>query len=279
MRPDRPKRPHPVRGGTRRAGLVLLAVLALAVAGARPAVSSGRDDVTTAGRASQPAPGAVPAGAGPSAGRAPTAWAGAPLVQGSSAAVTPLPTSQHGFRFRETVVPMRFPLPAGARYSYVNDFLAPRVGVVYPYEHVRGRAADGTLLRAHDGVDVYVATGTPVLAPFSGTIVDPATRWKPWDRSRYGLVAVVVSDEAMSRGYAVLLVHLSRLAVRPGQHVLRGQRLGLTGRTGNAAETPAHLHVELRAPFLLVVRERGVLRRIDAFDPYPSLAAADPRHQ
>lgn len=241
--------PHPVRAGTGRAGLALLAVLALAMAGARPAVASGRDDMTRAARTA-PAP----------------------------AAVGPLPTSQHGFRFRDTVVPMRFPLPAGARYSYVNDFLAPRVGVVYPYEHVRGRAANGTLLRAHDGVDVHVATGTPVLAPFSGTIVDPATRWKPWDRSRYGLVAVVVSDEAVSRGYAVLLVHLSRLAVRPGQHVVRGQWLGLTGRTGNAADTPAHLHVELRAPFLLIVHERGVVRRIDAFDPYPSLVAADPRH-
>jgi murein DD-endopeptidase MepM/ murein hydrolase activator NlpD len=256
MHPDAPSRTAGAGPRGARAGLALIAVLALSVIPAGPAASTGR---ASAARPSSPAALVVAVRPGT-----------------RTRAAVPVSTSQHGFRFRDTVVPMRLPLPPGAAYTYVNNFLAPRVGVVYPFEHVRGAAPDGTLLRAHDGVDVYVATGTPVLAPFSGTVLDPATRWRPWDRSRYGLVAAVVSDEPASRGYAVLLVHLSRLAVRPGQHVVRGQRLGLTGRTGNAAGTPAHLHVELRAPFLLVVHEHGIVRRIDAFDPYPSLLAADP---
>ncbi len=174
---------------------------------------------------------------------------------------------------------MAFPLPSSAAYSYVNDFLAPRLGAPHPYNNVRGRAADGTLLRAHDGVDIHVKLGTPVVAPFSGTVIDPATRWKPWDPAMYGRVVVIVSDEPVSAGYAVILVHLSRQLVKPGDHVRRGQRVGFTGNTGNAAGTPPHLHFELRAPFLLRVRENGVIRMIDAFDPFPSLVAADPRRK
>jgi murein DD-endopeptidase MepM/ murein hydrolase activator NlpD len=172
---------------------------------------------------------------------------------------------------------MTFPLRPAAAYSYRDDFLLPRLGVVYAYNHARGRAANGTLLRAHDGIDISVALRTPVIAAVSGTIVDPAKRWKPWDPARYGNILVIASDEPGSAGYMVLYAHLSRAYVKIGDHVTRGQRIGLTGNTGNAAGTPPHLHFEVRAPFLIRVREAGTVRRIDAFDPYPSLAESDPR--
>src|SRR3712207_7169058 len=35
---------------------------------------------------------------------------------------------------------------------------------------------DGTRVRAHDGVDIYVARGTPVRAVFDGVVIDPAVR-------------------------------------------------------------------------------------------------------
>jgi murein DD-endopeptidase MepM/ murein hydrolase activator NlpD len=176
-------------------------------------------------------------------------------------------------------VPLVFPLPASATYTYRRDFLIPRVGKVYPYNHARSVASNGTLRRAHDGVDIAVAVGTPVRAPFSGTVIDPATRWKPWDPARYGKVVVIVSDEPTSPGYSVILAHLSKVSVKAGQHVSRGQVVGKTGKTGNAAGTPPHLHIELRAPFLIRVKEAGTVRKIDAFDPYPSLVAADPHRQ
>jgi len=169
-----------------------------------------------------------------------------------------------------------FPLPASATYTYRRDFLIPRLGKVYPYNHARSVAANGTLRRAHDGMDIAVALGTAVRAPFSGTVVNPATRWKPWDPARYGKIVVIVSDEPTSPGYSVILAHLSKVNVKVGQHVSRGQIVGKTGNTGNAAGTPPHLHLELRAPFLIRVKEAGTIRKIDAFDPYPSLAAADP---
>jgi murein DD-endopeptidase MepM/ murein hydrolase activator NlpD len=172
---------------------------------------------------------------------------------------------------------MVFPFTAKVRYTFRDDFLVPRLGVVYPYNHARAVAANGSLLRAHDGIDIAVALNTPVAAAFSGTVIDPARRWKPWDPARYGRVLVIASDEPGSVGYIVLYAHLSRAYVKVGDHVSRGQRIGLTGRTGNAAGTAPHLHFEVRAPFLIRVREAGRVRRIDSFDPYSSLVASDSR--
>jgi murein DD-endopeptidase MepM/ murein hydrolase activator NlpD len=171
---------------------------------------------------------------------------------------------------------MGFPFDADVDYVYPSNFLQRRPGPPRPYNHVLRVLPDGSLERAHDGVDVYVEPGTPLLAVFDGVVVDPEERWRPWSPSRYGRTVVVVSDEATSPGYAALYVHLDRIDVRPGDEVRRGDVLGTVGSTGNAAGTPAHLHFELRSPFLFSVKEAGLLRRIDAFDPYPSLVAADP---
>ncbi len=74
-------------------------------------------------------------------------------------------------------------------------------------------------------------------------------------------------------------MHADIVWVAPGDHVQRGQVLGTVGRTGNAdgTDVPSHLHFELRAPFLLDWSALGEDSRIDAFDPFPSLVAADPR--
>jgi murein DD-endopeptidase MepM/ murein hydrolase activator NlpD len=172
---------------------------------------------------------------------------------------------------------MAFPLPAAAAYRYGPAWRVPRLGVVRPYNQIRGVTANGTLLRAHDGVDVEVANGTPVLAPFSGVVVNPAALWKPWDPERYGNVVVVRSTEPTSRGYYALMAHLSRRAVRVGDRVVRGAVVGRTGQTGNAVGTEPHLHFELRAPFPIAYAYAGVRRSLDVFDPLPSLLEADPK--
>ena len=64
-----------------------------------------------------------------------------------------------------------------------------------------------------------------------------------------------------------------RPASKVGDHVERGQWIGRVGNTGNASAEPPQLHFELRAPFRIPVREGGRDRRIDAFDPLPSLRA------
>lgn len=170
-----------------------------------------------------------------------------------------------------------FPVARKVRYRYVDNFLEPRGGAPRWYNHVHGRTSDGTLLRAHDGVDIYAQRGTPLLAAVSGTIVDPATLWKPWNPARYGLTVVIESDERTSPGYRVLYAHLDSVAVKVGQPVRRGDVVGTLGSSGNATGSALHVHFELRAPFLIPLQEGGVTRRLDAFDPYPSLVRADPK--
>ena len=139
---------------------------------------------------------------------------------------------------------------------------------------------DGSAHRLHDGIDIYAAEGEPLIAPFSGHVIDPSTRWQPWERDRYGETVVIESDEPMSEGYLAMFVHMARVWVEPGTHVTRGQVVGTVGRTGNADDESVrtHLHFELRAPFLLDWAPLGEDRTIDAFNPYPSLVAADPKH-
>ncbi len=222
-------------------------------------------------------------GSGTATGTSPVGAAGGSLSHSASpsatapAGVVAAPTSPVGFDVRHTIVPMAFPLPASAAYRYGAGWRAPRDGVVRPYNLIRGVAPDGTLLRAHDGIDILVKVGTPVLAPFSGIVIDPATKWKPWDPARYGKVVVIESTEPTSDGYMAMLVHLSWLKVKVGEAVTRGQIVGRTGKTGNAGATPAHLHFELRAPFTIRYGYGGVVRRLDVFDPTPSVRAADPK--
>ena len=172
---------------------------------------------------------------------------------------------------------MAWPFASSVKVTFGPGFGVYRVGPLEPFNMISGVSKSGALLRGHDGIDLQVPIGTPVLAPWSGLVIDPATRWSPWDPARYGKVVAIVSDEATSVGYTVILVHLSLVGVTVGSHVTRGQAVGLTGITGDAAGTIPHLHLEMRAPFLIRYRVHGVIRRVDAFDPRPSLLAVEPK--
>lgn len=181
------------------------------------------------------------------------------------------------FDQRAQAIAIEFPLREESRYRYRDTFLDRREGSPEPYNHVLRR--DGAIVRAHDGADIYARLGAPVLAPFDGIVLDPAQRWQPWDPDRYGLTATIVSTQPTSDGYTALLAHLDRLWVEPGQTVEGGDVIGTVGNTGNAEGVEPHLHFELRAPFGLTWQEAGGDRTVDAFNPYPSLVAADPRRR
>jgi murein DD-endopeptidase MepM/ murein hydrolase activator NlpD len=187
------------------------------------------------------------------------------------------PTSARGFRPTSTVVAMAMPFRPGTAFTFGDGFRRPRDGVVYPYNLIRGVAADGTLLRAHDGQDLLVPIGTLVVAPLGGLVVDPSTVVRPWDPARYGKVIAIRSTEATSPGYVVIMAHLSRQSAPVGTTVRRGQVVGRTGRSGNALESLPHLHIEIRAPFPIRYGYGGVIRWLDAFDILPSLKAASRR--
>jgi murein DD-endopeptidase MepM/ murein hydrolase activator NlpD len=86
----------------------------------------------------------------------------------------------------------------------------------------------------HAGVDFIAAPGSPVLAA-AGGVVATAER-----HSDYGNMVDIDHDNGLTTRYA----HLSRMNVKAGDVVLKGQRLGELGQTGRA--TGPHLHFEVR---------------------------------
>jgi murein DD-endopeptidase MepM/ murein hydrolase activator NlpD len=202
--------------------------------------------------------------------RSPSSTTGATPTPPTNAA----PTSPDGFNLQGQVIDIAFPLRPETEYHYRDNWLDPRAGPPDSYNHAQP-GPDGQLIRLHDGIDIFAAEGQPVVAPFGGTVIDPATRWSPWHPDRYGLTVVIQSDEPATLGYAAILVHLANVWVDIGQHVTRGQVIGTLGRTGDAQNAHPQLHFELRAPFLIDWSPIGEDRLVDAFNPYPSLVAAD----
>jgi murein DD-endopeptidase MepM/ murein hydrolase activator NlpD len=84
----------------------------------------------------------------------------------------------------------------------------------------------------HSGVDVAAGAGAPVVAPADGVVVLAG----PPAFSLEGNLVIVAHGMGLSSAF----LHLSRVDVRPGQRVARGQAIGAVGSTGRA--TGPHLH-------------------------------------
>jgi murein DD-endopeptidase MepM/ murein hydrolase activator NlpD len=89
----------------------------------------------------------------------------------------------------------------------------------------------------HPGVDFACFNGQPIVAADSGTVT-----FAGWDSTGYGNRVV----ERDGSGWSVTFNHLSRIDVRPGGQVLRGQSVGACGSTGRS--TGPHLHLEFVSP-------------------------------
>ncbi len=89
--------------------------------------------------------------------------------------------------------------------------------------------------RFHTGIDIPAATGAPVGAARSGTVV-----FAGWYAGGWGKLVVVRHSNGIRSWYA----HLSRFDVRKGMHVSTGTRIGRVGATGDASGP--HLHFEVR---------------------------------
>jgi murein DD-endopeptidase MepM/ murein hydrolase activator NlpD len=87
--------------------------------------------------------------------------------------------------------------------------------------------------RPHEGIDVTAPMGSPIEAPAAGVVRDAG-----WE-SGYGNTIVI--DHGF--GTVTKFAHASKILVREGQRVSRGQRIALVGNTGLA--TGPHLHYEV----------------------------------
>ena len=88
--------------------------------------------------------------------------------------------------------------------------------------------------RMHKGVDFAGATGTPIHTTADGTVVVAGKK------SGYGNVVYIRHDFGIETRYA----HLSKIHVKQGQRVSRGDLIGAMGNTGRSTGT--HLHYEVR---------------------------------
>lgn len=86
----------------------------------------------------------------------------------------------------------------------------------------------------HTGVDFIAAPGSEILAAAGGVVSAAEVH------SEYGRMIDVDHDNGLTTRYA----HLSKMSVKIGDIVLKGQRIGELGQTGRA--TGPHLHFEVR---------------------------------
>ena len=86
----------------------------------------------------------------------------------------------------------------------------------------------------HYGIDISTPTGTPVYATANGVA----------HSAKYALSygKILILDHGF--GYSTVYAHLSRILVRPGDVVKRGQKIAEVGCTGRS--TAPHLHYEVR---------------------------------
>jgi len=89
------------------------------------------------------------------------------------------------------------------------------------------------VMRFHQGQDITVKSGTPIYAPADGIV----------KRAYYagGFGNHIKLDHG--NGYSTLFAHLSKIKVKHGQKVKRGDVIGHTGNTGRS--TAPHLHYEI----------------------------------
>ena len=146
--------------------------------------------------------------------------------------VTPPPAEQARIE-RERLLLNRILSAMSPRHLWDDGFGRPVDGEVISVFGVRS-VFNNEPRAPHRGIDFRGATGTPVRAPARGVVVlaEPL----------YFSGSTVILDHGL--GVFSMLAHLSRIDVKPGTLVVRGDVVGAIGATGRV--TGPHLHWTLR---------------------------------
>lgn len=87
--------------------------------------------------------------------------------------------------------------------------------------------------KMHEGLDIAAAYGTPVCAAGAGMVIHAG------EKGAYGYAVIIDHDYGLQTLYA----HMSRILVRRGSRVEKGDHIGLVGSSG--VSTGPHLHYEV----------------------------------
>lgn len=160
----------------------------------------------------------------PSAAASPT-----PAVPSASPTVTPTPTPS----------PQPVTNPIKLEHEVLTDY---ETGGLYLFPVPDGDEITQEYSEQHKAWDIAAVTGSAVVAAEEGTV----TYVQIWDGSydttgmmSYGHMIQIEHPD----GNTTLYAHLSEINVQQGEKVVRGQRIGRVGSTGNS--TGPHLHFEV----------------------------------
>ncbi|NOS67529.1 MAG: M23 family metallopeptidase [Candidatus Peribacteraceae bacterium] len=152
--------------------------------------------------------------------------------------------------FRQVPKDILVPLP---RYvAHGDDTSAdPQLRRVYFTEHL-GTYATGRGKGSHPGEDISVPQGTPVVSVANGIVLRVGE-----DAGGFGTFVVIKHPnvpDAEKKGEKSALfsvyAHLSEALVQEGITVMKGDQIGLSGKTGNASAPHLHFQMEnAKAPF------------------------------
>lgn len=117
------------------------------------------------------------------------------------------------------------------REDFLGGFTLPVEGARISGVYGSQRIDNGVAMTPHFGLDMAVATGTPVRAPAAGLITFAAP-------DLYLTGGTVLLDHGF--GLTSSFLHMSKLAVKVGDRIRPGQVIGLSGATGRA--TGPHVH-------------------------------------
>ena len=117
-------------------------------------------------------------------------------------------------------VPSEKPIPSGVEFTSGYGVRSDPFG--------RGRAM-------HAGIDLSGPIGTPIYATADGVVTEAE-----WNSGGYGNLIKIDHGRGIETRYG----HMSKMTVRPGERVTRGQLIGRMGSTGRS--TGSHLHYEVR---------------------------------
>jgi len=95
----------------------------------------------------------------------------------------------------------------------------------------------------HYGTDFATPVGTPVVAAYNGRIFKAG--WQNEDDEKMGFGLRVWQTATIDgKNVSIFYAHLSELAVKKGDVLTAGTRVGLSGNTGKSSGP--HLHFEVR---------------------------------
>jgi len=98
-------------------------------------------------------------------------------------------------------------------------------------------------MATHEGVDWAMPKGTPIIAPFSGTVV----RITPLQTNGYGKAIYLLADNEENGKIEALVAHLDVIGVELGWRVKESNVIGLSGNSGFwIGHTGYHLHFGIK---------------------------------